>query len=106
MKRSVDHTGREFRSLSAMAAAWGQSPNNVRIRLGLGWPLEKALTAPFRGGDGKLERMIKAARQRAERGLCDDVSRQEWYSIARWLEELRARRNKEHLVGGDDGAPV
>ena len=39
-----DHTGREFPSLSAMAAAWGLSPVALRQRLFRKWPLEKALT--------------------------------------------------------------
>lgn len=44
MKPCRDHTGREFPSLSAMAAAWGLSPVVLRQRLFQKWPLEKALT--------------------------------------------------------------
>lgn len=41
-----DHTGREFSSLAAMAAAWGQPYKRFERRLTLGWDIERALTAP------------------------------------------------------------
>ena len=41
-----DHTGREFPSLAAMAAAWGQPYKRFERRLALGWEIERALTAP------------------------------------------------------------
>jgi hypothetical protein len=41
-----DHTGREFPSLAAMAAAWGQPYKRFERRLALGWDIGRALTAP------------------------------------------------------------
>lgn len=41
-----DHTGREFPSLAAMAAAWGQPYSRFESRRNNGWDLERALTAP------------------------------------------------------------
>lgn len=47
-----DHLGREFPSLAAMAAAWGQPYKRFERRLALGWDIERALTAP-RGHGGR-----------------------------------------------------
>lgn len=41
-----DHLGREFPSLAAMAAAWGQPYSRFESRRASGWELERALTAP------------------------------------------------------------
>ena len=43
---SRDHTGRDFPSIEAMAAAWGINAQTLRSRLRHGWPIERALTAP------------------------------------------------------------
>lgn len=53
-----DHTGREFPSLAAMAAAWGQPYKRFERRLALGWDIERALTAP-RGHGGRPKRKEK-----------------------------------------------
>lgn len=45
-----DHTGREFPSLAAMAAAWGQPYKRFERRLALGWDIGRALTAPRASG--------------------------------------------------------
>lgn len=47
-----DHTGRDFPSLAAMAAAWGQPYKRFERRRALGWDIERALTAP-RGSGGR-----------------------------------------------------
>ena len=46
MKPCRDHTGREFPSITAMAAAWGIPLHVLYNRQGRDWPLEKALTTP------------------------------------------------------------
>ena len=43
-----DHTGRDFPSLAAMAAAWGQPYSRFESRRTNGWDLERALTQPAR----------------------------------------------------------
>ena len=50
-----DHTGREFPSLAAMAAAWGQPYSRFERRRASGWDIERALTAP-RGPGGRPKR--------------------------------------------------
>lgn len=63
MKPCRDHTGREFPSLSAMAAAWGLSPVALRQRLFRKWPLEKALTG------------LPGCRRNCSREYCDHTGR-------------------------------
>lgn len=43
-----DHTGREYDSIAAMAAAWGIPRHTVYTRLLRDWPLERALTTPVK----------------------------------------------------------
>ena len=48
---SVDHTGREFRTLSDMCAFWGVTPSRFRAHRAKGATLEEALTlAPYNHG--------------------------------------------------------
>lgn len=42
----VDHTGRQFETLTAMARAWGLARECLYNRLQRGWPVEEALTLP------------------------------------------------------------
>lgn len=44
----IDHTGKEYPSMAAMARAWGIDTNTLHLRLRYKWPLEKALTTPLR----------------------------------------------------------
>ena len=46
MKPCRDHTGREFPSITAMAAAWGIPLHVLYNRRERDWPLDKALTTP------------------------------------------------------------
>lgn len=43
---SRDHLGKDYPSLTAMAAAYGLTVHLLSRRLVLGWPLERALTLP------------------------------------------------------------
>ena len=45
---AVDHTGKAYPSLAAMARAWGIDANTLLLRTRYKWPLEKALTTPLR----------------------------------------------------------
>ena len=44
----IDHTGKEYPSMAAMARAWCIDSNTLHLRLRYKWPLEKALTTPLR----------------------------------------------------------
>lgn len=49
----VDHTGRRFETLTAMARTWGLTRDTLQGRLDRGWDIERALTEPvshYRGG--------------------------------------------------------
>ena len=43
---SIDHTGREFRTLADMCAFWGVTPSRFRAHRKKGASLEEALTLP------------------------------------------------------------
>lgn len=45
-KPATDHTGREFRSVSAMCAAWGIAPDVYCSRLRRGMNVKEALSSP------------------------------------------------------------
>lgn len=54
-----DHLGKTYKSLVAMARAWGISYSTLISRLDLGWTVEDALTRPvgYRAGCLKPSRL-------------------------------------------------
>lgn len=50
----TDHTGREFPTRSAMAAAWGVLGGTLNARLERGWSVQDALTVPVKGRVGPV----------------------------------------------------
>ena len=47
-KPCKDHLGKEYKSFTAMAKAWGLNLRTIRNRLKADWSLERALTTPAR----------------------------------------------------------